>query len=87
MAKGGKRKGAGAFQGQVRPKFTEYWTPDEIKQFMADMKEKAKTDSRIATWIGDHLFGKPVQPIGNDDDKPFLISGVTIKVKRIKVKR
>jgi hypothetical protein len=82
MSRGGKRKGAGGYLGQVKPRFTDYWTPEEIKQFMVDMKEKAKTDSRIATWCGDHLFGKPVQPIGNDGDKPFVVSGVTIRVRK-----
>lgn len=82
MSRGGKRKGSGGYKGQIKPKFTDYWTPKEIKQFMLDMKKKAKTDSRISTWIGDHLFGKAVQPIGNDSNNPFVISGVTIKVKR-----
>ncbi len=80
--RGGKRKGAGAYEGQVRPHFDAYWTADEIKDFMEDMKKRAKKDSRIAIWLGDHLFGKAPQPISNDGDKPFLIQGVEISVRK-----
>lgn len=82
MSRGGTRKGAGAFAGQVRPKMNDYWTQDEIKNFMEHLKKQAYEDPRIATYVADHLLGKAVQPIGNDGDKPFLVQGVEIQIRK-----
>lgn len=30
----------------------------------------------------DRLYGKPVQPIGNDGDQPFKITGVEISIRK-----
>ena len=73
MARGGKRPGAGGKEGTVRPKFTEYWTQEEIAEYFQWVKENYKKSPRLATWVGDHLMGKPVQPLGNDDDKPLIV--------------
>lgn len=73
MAQGGKIKGSGNKAGSIRPSFTAFWTEKEIFDFMQDMKKRAKKDPRIAIWVGDHLFGKSVQPIGTEDGKPLII--------------
>lgn len=71
--KGGKRKGAGGVKDATRPNFNAYWTPQEIQDFMDEMKVRAKTSDKVAIWVGDHLFGKAVQPIGNDNGQPLII--------------
>jgi len=72
--RGGKRKGAGAYEGQVRPKFNMYWSEDEISNFMEDLKKRAKKSDKIAVFVAEHLFGKAMQPIGNPDGSPLTIS-------------
>lgn len=69
-----KGSGVGVKEGSIRPSFNLYWKEEEIEQFMEDMKVRAKTDSRIAVWLGDHLFGKALQPVGNPDGSPLTIS-------------
>lgn len=68
MSKGGKRKGAGGYQGQVKPKFTDYFSQDDIADYFAWVKKnyKKKGNQKLATWVGDHLCGKPVQPLEGD---------------------
>ena len=73
MAKGGKRLGAGNKEGSVRPKITDYWTQDDIADYFVWVKENYKKNPRIATWVGDHLLGKPMQPLGNEDGKPLVV--------------
>ena len=68
-----------------RPQFHTYTTEIERKEFALWVKKNYKKDSNLAKWYGDQLFGKAVQPIGNDDDKPFVISfddAFTRKTKR-----
>lgn len=78
MSRGGRRKGAGGKEGQIKPNFFAFVTPEDIKEYMDWVKANYKKDKKLAVWYGDHLFGKPVQPIGNDDDKPFKVEGVKI---------
>lgn len=81
MARGGRRKGNGVKKGSIRPDFCDYLTAKEIKDTVLWVKENYKTDSQLKTWYLDHIFGKAVQPLGNDGDKPFLIKGVDILVR------
>ena len=78
---GGKRNGAGNKKGSVRPNFSDYLTAKEIKDDVRWVKENWRKDNQLKTWYLDHLFGKAVQPIANDGDKPFLIQGVEIKIR------
>ena len=71
---GGKRKGAGAYEGQVRPKFDMYWSQDEIRDFMESLKKRAMKSDKIAIFCAEHLFGKAMQPVGNPDGSPLSIS-------------
>lgn len=81
MSKGGKRKGAGVKEGSIRPKLNDFWSQDDISEYFDWLKGAYQKDSRLAVFVGEHIIGKAVQPIGNDD-KPFEISGVTIKVRK-----
>ena len=71
--KGGKTKNAGNKEGSIRPNFNLYWSEDDVAEYMTYLKKNYKKDTRLATYVGDHIFGKAVQPIGNDGDKPLLV--------------
>ena len=79
MAKGGKRQGAGVKKDSIRPKFTAYWSQEEIEDYMTWLKQNYKDKPELAKYIGDHLFGKAPQPISNDGDNPFKIEGNFVK--------
>ena len=75
MAKGGKRKGAGRKVGSTnRPVLRNFYTREELEEFVIDLKESAKTDPVIKKFVAEQIFGKAVQPIGNDEGNPLLIS-------------
>lgn len=82
MAKGGKREGAGNKLGSVRPKLSHYWSESDITEYFTWLKENYKNDSQLVKFVGEHLMGKAVQPIGNDGDQPFKISGVDIIIRK-----
>ena len=64
MASGGKREGAGRKYGsKSRPTIFEFWDNGDIATFFDHLKEKYKTDSRIAVFVGEHLMGKPQQTV------------------------
>ena len=67
MARGGKREGAGAKLGSVRPKITDYWTQDDIADYFTHLKKNYKKSDRLAVFVGEHIMGKAIQPLGNDD--------------------
>ena len=73
MAKGGKREGAGNKLGSVRPKMTDYWSQEDIEDYFTWLKGSYKTDATLAKFVGEHLMGKAVQPLGNDDGQPLVI--------------
>jgi len=54
--------------------------PSNTDKTISD-NQSAISDNQLKTWYLDHLFGKAVQPIANDGDKPFLIQGVEIKIR------
>lgn len=67
---------------KTRPQFYTYTTENDRKAFAEWVKGNYQTDPQLAKWYGDQLFGKAVQPIGNDGDEPFKIAGVDIKVRK-----
>jgi len=71
--RGGKRNGAGNKEGSIRPKFNLYWSEKEIEEYMQWIKENYQKSDKLATWVGDHLFGKAVQPIGGDPENPITL--------------
>lgn len=67
MAKGGKRPGSGRKKGSTsRPVLREYFTDQEIKDFVKNLKESAKTDMNIKKFVAEQLFGKAIQPVEGD---------------------
>jgi hypothetical protein len=68
MAKGGKQPGAG------RPKIRDHFSEAEIAELVAAAKEKAITDPNLMKFLLEQIFGKAVQPIGGDVDRPLTIS-------------
>jgi hypothetical protein len=56
-----------------RPQFWVYTNEKDRKAFVLWVKKHYKKDAQLAKWYGDQLFGKAVQPIGNEGGKPFLI--------------
>lgn len=56
-----------------RPQFHTYTSEIERKEYVKWVKEHYKKDPQLARWYGDQLFGKAVQPLGNDNDQPLVI--------------
>lgn len=64
MARGGKQPGSGRPKGAVtRPQLRDFFTQEEIVDFVADLKEKAKTDPGLQKFIAEQIFGKAIQPV------------------------
>ena len=57
-----------------RPQFYTYTTEIERKEYVKWVKENYKKDANLAKWYGDQLFGKAVQPLGNDNGQPLVIT-------------
>lgn len=62
------------FGATNRPAFYTYTTEIERKEYAKWVKENYKKDMNLAKWYGDQLFGKAVQPLGNDNGQPLIIS-------------
>jgi hypothetical protein len=69
MAKGGARPGAG------RPKGSKYLDlraelekrdPEALDTFIEFLLANYMEDTKLMIWVGEHLFGKPTQPIEGD---------------------
>jgi hypothetical protein len=58
----------------TRPQFYTYTTEIERKEFARWVKKNYKKDSQLAKWYGDQMFGKAVQPLGNDGGQALKIS-------------
>lgn len=74
MARGGKREGSGRKAGvKDKPHILDYWTKSDISAFFAHMKEQYPKSDKIATWIGDQISGKAVQPLAGDSNNPLVV--------------
>ena len=82
MAHGGKRINAGVKAGSTRPKFTMYWSEDDIVEYHRWLKENYKKQPLLAKFVGEQLFGKAPQPLTGDKDNPIRIGTVEIKIKK-----
>ncbi len=65
-----------------RPQFYTYTDERDRKAFVAWVRENYQKDPQLAKWFGDQIFGKAAQPISNDGDKPFLVQGVEIAIRK-----
>ncbi len=66
MARGGKRQGSGRKPGVssatlVRRKFQDYFTEEEVKKLIADVKRESKNKPELLKLIVEQLFGKAPQ--------------------------
>lgn len=74
MAKGGKQPGAGRPKGSTnRKQFWQYWSQEEIEEFVEFCKSTYMADMRTQVWVGEHLFGKAPQPITGADGGELVI--------------
>ena len=67
--KGGRPKGS-----TTRPILRDYYTDKELKEFIDNLKESAKTDVVMKKFVAEQIFGKALQPLGNPDGTPLTIS-------------
>jgi hypothetical protein len=81
MAKGGARPGSGRKPGVskatlIKLTFKEFFTDDEIKEFVSDIKIAAKTDSNLKKFVAEQLFGKAPQrvEVSGQNGEPIKIS-------------
>jgi hypothetical protein len=56
-----------------RPQFHTYTTELDRREYVIWVKENYKKDPQLAKWYGDQLFGKAVQPLGNDNGQPLIL--------------
>src|SRR5258708_12964855 len=65
MAKGGKRAGSGRKKGSksVGMMFRQYIKESDIKTYVEYMLSSYMGSDKLATWVGEYLFVKPVQSI------------------------
>jgi len=75
MRKGGARKGAGRPKGATTLiKAIDYFNEDELRKFWNDLKERAKTDNKIALYFAEQFTGKAPQAITGLDGGAVQIS-------------
>ena len=60
-------------EATTRPQFYTYVTEIERREYAKWVKENYKKDAQLAKWYGDQMFGKAVQPLGNDNGQPLII--------------
>ncbi len=75
MAKGGSRPGSGRPKGaRSLIKAIDYFNENELKAFWADLKERSKTDNKIALYFAEQFTGKAMQPVEGDFKANVLFS-------------
>ncbi len=82
--RGGKREGAGRPSGSTsRPQIRDFVTADEVKDLVETCKKQAKEGRpELMKFLLEQIFGKAVQPIGNDGDEPFKIAGIEVVIRK-----
>lgn len=63
MAHGGKRQGAGRKKDSIVPKFSTYFTQEELEKFVHNLKERADKSDKIAIFLAEHIWGKAHQTV------------------------
>jgi hypothetical protein len=75
MAKGGRQPGAGRPKGSTNKiRFADYVSEKDRATFVEFMLSTYMADMRVATWIGDQLFGKAPQAITGPEGGPVEIT-------------
>lgn len=75
MARGGARPGAGKPKGTTnRPVLRNALTPQKITALLNKAVSLADSgDSVMLKFLLEQIYGKAVQPIGGDDEKPLVL--------------
>lgn len=74
FAKGKSGNLNGRPKGSItKPRLLDFYTQKELNAFVKDLKKSAKSDPIIKKFVAEQLFGKAVQPIGNEDGKPLIV--------------
>lgn len=64
MAKGGRQPGAGRPKGSTnKVRFADFVSAEDKAQFVEFILSIYMSDMRVATWMGDQLFGKAPQAL------------------------
>jgi len=63
MSHGGKREGAGRKKDSVVPKFSTYFTEEEMEKFVNNLKARADQSDKIAIFLAEHIWGKAHQTV------------------------
>lgn len=79
--RGGFRKGGGRPKGSTsRPALRDYYSQEELEEFIAQLKRQAKVNPKIAVFVAEQIFGKAPQPISGDGEDmtpiTFVIKGI-----------
>lgn len=75
MSNGGKRSGAGRPKGSTnKVRFSDFVSQKDKDTFVEFMLSNYMGDMRLATWVGDQLFGKAPQSITGPDGGPVQIT-------------
>lgn len=76
MARGGARKGAGKPKGMTnRPVFRNAVTEAQANRLIAKAIKMADDGNEsMLKFVIEQIYGKAVQPLGNEDGKALLIS-------------
>lgn len=81
--RGGKRQGAGRPKGSGnKPNISEFLKKKDIEEFVTHILKAYKDKPELAKWLGDHIFGKAVQPIAGDEDNPLTVEHVVYLPRR-----
>lgn len=80
MAKGGRQPGAGRPKGSTnKVRFADFVSAKDKSTFVEFILSVYMGDMRIATWMGDHLFPKPMQSLDHTSGgKPLAITGMIV---------
>ena len=62
------------------PQFKNYVTDKQRLAFVAWVEKNYKKNPKLATWYGDQMFGRAVQPLGNDNGEPLKIAISGMKI-------
>jgi len=67
--KNGRPKGS-----TTKPRLSDYLSEQQVDELVKKAYEMAATGNEtMIKFILEHKFGKPVQPLGNDDGQPLVV--------------
>lgn len=68
MGKAGRPKGS-----RNKLRFKDHLTVQEVAKLVELAKKRAETDGTILKFLLEQIFGKAVQPLGNETNEPFKL--------------